>query len=24
MITNRFKAYGFSVIGANDGAQVLD
>lgn len=24
MVTNRFKAYGFSVIGANDGAQVLD
>jgi DNA-binding response OmpR family regulator len=24
MIANRFKAYGFSVIGASDGAQVLD
>src|SRR5262249_19028635 len=24
MITNRFKAFGFAVIGANDGAQVLD
>jgi CheY-like chemotaxis protein/HPt (histidine-containing phosphotransfer) domain-containing protein len=24
MITNRFKSYGFSVVGANDGAQVLD
>jgi len=24
MITTRFKAFGFSVVGANDGAQVLD
>src|SRR5262249_7392456 len=24
LMTNRFKAHGFSVVGANDGAQVLD